>query len=261
MFFLKKVISFWLMPLPLCLALLVAGLWLTRSPRRARLGRSLLWIAVALLLVFSNKAVSTWLLRPLESVYPPVPEFVAGEPLPGDLAACRYVVVLGGGHGDASGFSAVNKLSVSSRARLMEALRVLRALPEAKLIVSGPGAPGYPSHAAVQAQAAVSLGTDRARIALIETARDTEDESSEIRRLVGDAPFALVTSAWHMPRAMALMHSAGLHPVPCPADYWTRPADKWQWTDDTWDIDSLGRSTWALKERLGYAWIWLRGKG
>ena len=35
-FWLKKFVTFWLMPLPFCLTLLVAGLWLTRSAKRAR---------------------------------------------------------------------------------------------------------------------------------------------------------------------------------------------------------------------------------
>ncbi|MEY4813841.1 MAG: hypothetical protein RLZZ162_914, partial [Verrucomicrobiota bacterium] len=25
--------------------------------------------------------------------------------------------------------------------------------------------------------------------------------------------------------------------------------------------ESLGRSTWAVRERIGYLWIWLRGRG
>ena len=58
LFGLKKWISYWLMPLPLCLILLGAGVWLLRSPRRARLGRNLLLAATILLLVLTNKVVS-----------------------------------------------------------------------------------------------------------------------------------------------------------------------------------------------------------
>ncbi|HVU24851.1 MAG TPA: ElyC/SanA/YdcF family protein [Opitutus sp.] len=258
MFWLKKVLAFWLMPLPFCLLLLGAGVWLART-RRPRLGRGLVALALLLLVLASNKAVSTWLLQPLEYAYPPLPEFAAGSPPPA-LARCRYVAVLGGGNGDTAGLAAVNNLSPSSQSRLMEALRLLRALPDAKLVVSGANAPGRPSHAAELAQAAVSLGADPARIVRLDSPRDTDDEAVALRRLVGDEPFALVTSAWHMRRAMALVRHQGLHPLPCPADYRAHPPAHPYWTDYTWDLDSLDRSTRAVHEQVGYLWEWLRGR-
>ncbi len=259
-FWLKKFVAFWLMPLPLCLVLLIGGLVLLRSQRRRRLGHGLIVTGVLLLLLLGNKTISTALFRPLESFYPAVPEFVVGHPLPPNLAACRFVAVLGGGHGDTFGLSAVNQLSSSARGRLMEAVRLLRALPEARLIVSGGGEEGRPSHAAVLAQAAVSLGVDPTKIIRLDTPRDTEDEARELRRVVGEAPFALVTSAWHLRRAAALMHGAGLHPLPCPADYAARPSPGFRISDYTWDTESLERSTKAVYERLGYLWVRLRGK-
>ncbi len=260
MFWLKKFVSFWLMPLPFCFALLVIGLWLTRSSNRSRVGRILLWCAVVLLAAFSNKAVSTWLVQPLEAIYPAVPELPAGAPVPADLAVCRHVVVLGGGNTDTDRQSAVNKLSASSLSRLTEGVRLMRALPNATLIVSGPGEPNRPTHAAVQAVAAISLGVDPRRILRIENARDTEEETAELKRLIGGEPFALVTSAWHLRRATALMRRAGLKPVPCPADFSARWSDHRLWSDYSWDSESLGRSTRAVSECLGYAWSRLRGK-
>lgn len=260
MFWLKKFVSFWLMPLPFCLTLLVSGLWLTRSPKRQRLGRVLLWTAVSLLVVFSNKAVSTWLVRPLELIYPPVPEFSAGAPLPPALAACRTVVILGGGNSDTDRLSAVNKLSSSSLSRLTEGVRLWRALPGATLVVSGPGEPNRPTHASVLAAAAVSLGVAPSSITRIENARDTEEETIEVKRRVGREPFALVTSAWHLRRATALMRHAGLNPVPCPADFMARFNDHPTWSDYSWDTESLARSTRAVSERIGYLWSRLRGK-
>src|SRR5205807_616049 len=117
------------------------------------------------------------------------------------------------------------------------------------------------SHATVLARAARSLGLEENRIVLIEQVRDTEDESLAVRGRIGDAPFGLITSAWHMPRAMALFHAAGLHPLACPADFTAHRDGDWHWADLLWDVESLERSTWAIRERLGYAWIWLRGKG
>ena len=258
-FWIKKLLGFWAMPLPACLTLLVAGLWFMRTPRRARLGRALVIAATVLLLLFSNKLVSSWLVHPLEARYAAMPELRAGA-IPPALAACRFVVVLGSGNGNTPGLAATSELSTSALARVAEAVRLLRVLPEAKLIVSGPAEGAHPSHATMLARAAESLGIDASRVLYVDHARDTEDESLAVQRLVGDAPFALITSAWHMPRAVALFHHTGLAPLPCPADYTSHTDDDFHWTDLFWDVASLERSTWAVHERLGYLWIWLRGK-
>lgn len=262
LFWLKKFISFWMMPLPLCITLLLVGLVLLLWTKRARLARGLLIAGVGLLTIFSNKFVSMQLVRPLEAKYAAIPEFSADAPPSRELAACRYVVVLGSGNGNAPGLSALNELSVSALSRIAEAVRILRVVPEGRLIVSGPAdGPGRPSHATVLARAAGSLGIDPSRVTYIEEVKDTEDESLAVKRLVGAEPFALITSAWHMPRTMALFRHAGMTPLPCPADYSARTNDSVQWNDLFWDVSSLERSTWAVRERIGYLWIWLRGRG
>jgi uncharacterized SAM-binding protein YcdF (DUF218 family) len=258
-FWLKKFVAFWLMPLPLCLTLLVAGWWLTRRGRPSRAGRALLSAGIALLLLFSNKPFSTWFVAPLERHFPPVPELAPGQPAPAPLAACRAVVVLGSGHGDDPHLAATDKLSPPALARIVEAVRVLSVLPRARLIVSGPGVGPFPSHAAVLARAAESLGVDARRIELIDWARDTEEESKAVRTLAGTGPVALVTTAAHMPRAAYLFRTAGISFVPCPTDFMVKPGGQFQWTNLTWDVDSLDRSTWAVHERLGLYWLHLRG--
>lgn len=260
-FWLKKQLGYWLMPLPLCLLLLVVGSGLMLSRRRPRLGRALILTGSGLLLILSNNLVSKWLVRPLENRYPAIPELRVGVSLPPALAECRYVIVLGSGNGNAPGLSALAQLSSSANARLVEAVRLLRALPEAQLLVSGPAERSYESHATVLARAAVSLGIEPRRIVLIENGRDTEDESMAVREKIGRQPFALVTTAWHMPRSVALFRHAGLTPLPCPADYTAHLDPKWNWNDLVCDVGSLERSTAAVHERLGNAWIWLRGKG
>jgi uncharacterized SAM-binding protein YcdF (DUF218 family) len=260
MFLLKKLISGWLMPVPFCLTLLVIGLWLVWSSKRINLGRFFLTTGVILLLVFSNRFVSTWLIRPLELAYLPVPELTVGASLPVELADCRNVVVLGGGHVDAPQLAAINKLSSGSRARLIEGVRLMRFLPDARLVVTGPSINNSRSHAAVQADAAISLGIPAEKIVRLENTRDTEEEAEELGHLLGREPFALVTSAWHLRRAAALMRNRGLNPVPCPCDYTSRPILRRSWKDFMWDGESLGRSTWAVYERLGYVWSKGRGK-
>lgn len=259
MFWLKKAVTYCLMPLQFSLILMLLGLGLLLFTRRIRTGKWLLAAGVLSLLVLSHKQVGMALLLPLETRYAAIPDFPAGAPLPLELAACRTIVVLGGGHADTPGLSATNRLSESAASRLTEAVRLAHLLPEARLVFSGPGAPGRPTHAATLAAAARSLGVDPARFVLVETARDTAEEAAAVKALIGSAPFALVTSAWHMPRSVALMRGQGLAPLPCPADFGTRRNPDFRWNDWTCDLTGLDRSTKAIYERLGLLWARLRG--
>jgi uncharacterized SAM-binding protein YcdF (DUF218 family) len=262
-FWLKKFVSVWLMPLTACITAMVVGAILMRSPKpkRARFGRALAITGLVMLMLFSNKFVSRFLLRPIETKYPPIPELLGNAPVPPQLAACRYVVVLGGGHGDTDDMSSNNLLSTSALARIIEAVRLLRVLPEARLIVSGPGRKDAPTHAVVLGRVAQSLGIAAERIHYIDQARDTEEEAHAARRISGDAPVAVVTSAWHMPRSIALFRSAGFQdPLPCPSDFKSHARDGYDIDDFFASLTSLERSTVAIRERIGYLWIWLRGK-
>jgi uncharacterized SAM-binding protein YcdF (DUF218 family) len=257
-FWLKKVVSFFLMPLPVCMVLLVLGLLVGRLGRLARLGGRLTLAATVLLFLFSNRFVSTHLLRPLELRFPAIPEIAPGSPAPEAIATCKIVAVLGSGHSEMPGISATGQLATAGLARIVEAVRILRAVPGARLIVSGPGEPGHPSHASVLALAAESLGVDPSRITLLETARDTEDEAMDVARMAKGARIALVTSSWHMPRAVHLFRKAGADFVPCPADFVSRSDIQLHWSDFGCDSTSLERSTLAVHEWIGLLWLHLR---
>ena len=267
MFALKKIIGFLLMPFPLSLIFLLIGFLMLALRKRwaARLG---LVLGISILLFAGNRAASMLLCASLETRYAPAPLLLpAGKA--SVLDSCEFVVVLGSGHGDAKELSPAQRLCDSARARLMEGVRLARLLPDTKLVVSGPrmSGPGAPAdetsqtHARVLADAAVELGFPRDRILEIDTARDTAEETVAIAKLAGKKRVALVTSAWHLPRAMKLARHAGLNAVACPSDYLGRsnpdfPLIAWM----TWDADSLNNSTKAWREYIGLAWTTMTGK-
>jgi len=258
-FWLKKAVSFWLMPLPLCVALLVAGVLFLCLSSRQRVGRWLAMASAVLLVIFSSNFVSIRILRPLETRYPAVPEFGPDGAAVAAVAGCRFVAVLGSGHSPMPGVSATGQLTASGLSRLVEAVRILRMLPpEARLIVSGPARPGERSHGAVLAAGAESLGVSVDRITVVDTAHDTEDEAQAVAALAKGARTALVTSAWHMPRAAHLFQRAGVNFIPCPADYVARSDPSFRLTGLRIDSESLGRSTLAVHEWVGLAWTRLR---
>ena len=260
LFWLKKLVGFWLMPLPLAMTLMTVGAVLSFNAKRVRLGRRLLLGGLVVLLVFSNRWVSRNLIRPLEMRYAPIPELISGAAVPPELALRKFVVVLGAGNGYAPGVASNNRLSSGALARITEAVRLLRVLPEAKLVVCGPAYGPVDSHATELARTAIALGFPAERIVKLEQGADTEEEAEHVRRLVGEAPVALVTSAWHLPRAMALFRHNGVNALPCPTNYLSLADGDSFVSDLLWDTGGLERSNWALHERLGFLWIWLRGK-
>jgi uncharacterized SAM-binding protein YcdF (DUF218 family) len=259
MFWLKKVLGFWLMPLPFCMALLFLGLFLTRSATRRRCGLAMAWTAALILLILSNTFVSVEILRPFEAQYPAIPEGHEGAPAPGALAGCRFVAVLGSANANVPGLSAIDELSPSGLRRIAEAVRILRLLPDARLILSGPGVPGVRTHAATLEAAAISLGVNPARISLVDTARDTDEEAKAVKLLVGTQKVAVVTSAWHMPRAARLFRKEGVTFVACPADFFARSEAAVEWGMFRFDSEALERSTLAVHEAVGLLWVRLLG--
>ena len=223
------------------------------------MGKLLVTLAVLMLVLASNKQVSRAFIAPLEQRYPALPEFADHSRLPARLAACRYVVVLGGGHTDTDDLSSINKLSTAAVSRLAEGIRLWRLLPDAKLVTTGHGSPGRPDHSEILARAAVSLGVPRERILQVNQARDTEEEAVGLKQLLGAAPFVLVTSATHLPRAVALCERQGLAPLPAPADFLVK-GEAFQSGDLGWDLSGLERTTRGVYERIGLWWSRLRGR-
>ncbi len=261
----KKIIALFFLPLQFALITGTLGLILLHLRRRERLARLLLTAALAALALFSNKGVSQLLMRPLESRFAPLPEFLIENPESkienSPLAACRYIIVLGGGHARSPGLSRINQLSTASLSRLTEAIRLFRLLPpDTRLVVSGHDGDENISHAQVLAEAALSLGVPADRIVRFDYTRDTHDEALALHALAGDSPVALVTSAWHMPRSMKLFAATGLRPIPCPADFSLKPEPDTFSRFLRFELPALERSTKAIREYLGLAWTALRGQ-
>ncbi|MBK9992328.1 MAG: YdcF family protein [Verrucomicrobia bacterium] len=260
LFWLKKILTLPFLPLHFALMAGSAGIVLLFWTKRQKTGRALVTIAVLALAIFSNKGVARFLIAPLESQYAAIPEARSTSELPARIQACRTIVVLGGGHSDSTTLSRVNQLSSSALARLIEAVRLARLMPEAQVIVSGYNGPKTLSHAQILAEAAQSLGLAPERIIRLDTTRDTHDEALELARRLGSEPFLLVTSAWHMPRSMALCEKVGLHPIAVPTDFMLRQEVDSGWRILAWDLGALERSTKAIHERIGLFWSRLRGQ-
>jgi uncharacterized SAM-binding protein YcdF (DUF218 family) len=246
MFLLKKLVSGLLYPLPVCLLLLAAGVLLLWFGKRRALGRGLATAALLLLVVFSLRPLPRLAVRGLEDRYE---TFLPGRPAGREVA---WVVVLGGGAARDPQLPPNDQLSAVSLARLVEGIRILRLVPEARLLLSGA------QEAVSLERTAVLLGVAPERIRCEARSRDTREQARDVREIVGAEPFVLVTSAAHLPRAMALFEQAGMAPVPGPANRLAKRTDEpliLRFYPREGYLEDLQR---AWHEYLGLAWARIR---
>ncbi|MCC5024657.1 MAG: YdcF family protein [Candidatus Synoicihabitans palmerolidicus] len=226
--------------------------------RRRIAGTALAVLGLIVLIVSSHEATADWLIYNLESQHPPA-YTSAHAPLPAALESCTYIAVLGGGHNLTERQAAVGRLGSASLGRLTEAVRLAYLLPQSKLLMCGPVGKEIPdAHATVLA--AAELGISPNRITLLSNVRDTFDEVHAIKAVVGDAPVALVTSAWHMPRAHGIALKIGLNFVACPAAFTLAPTGNPPSAWRKFSLGGLDHSSKATHEYLGLLWTKLRGQ-
>jgi uncharacterized SAM-binding protein YcdF (DUF218 family) len=254
MFFMKKLVSQFLYPLPCSSLILVAGLLLVWSSRHRKLGKSLSVTGLILLFGFSFGPLSNQLIYSLERPFTPL--FTPHRPTPQQEAGIQWIVVLAGGHGAAPHLPATSQLSSVSLARVVEGVRLHRRLPHSQLVFSGGIMDKGVSSGAVMAAAARELGVDPQHIVVGPLARDTHGEAVALRHVVGARPFVLVTSASHMRRSIALFRKVGLHPIASAGDYKIRSVGEQRVHLNHFfpQAGALSNSTSALHEYLGLLW-------
>lgn len=118
--------------------------------------------------------------------------------------------------------------------RLTAMVRLAKAYPQAQVIFSGgAGDPAYPDlkEAHYIAPFVRDMGLDPARIRFEDQARNTAENARITFDLAQPKPgqtWLLVTSAFHMPRAMGTFRKAGWNIQAYPVDFSTPPSFKWE---------------------------------
>lgn len=244
-FFIAPFNIFWL------LLLLTLGAWFLKKKYLFRWGAifTVIWF-----LLISTPLLPNGLLNSLEDRYTPL----YTEELT-DLETEYHIIVLGGGHGFDDRLPANSLLSVNALGRLNEAIRLHRQLPNSKLVLSGFSTSGRTTQAEMLQQAALLLGVDKTATILQNEPGNTYEEAQDYTGLYGNAhPVILVTSAFHMHRAVSIFKHFGIDPVPSPADYRLKGSWKQKWIGlpSTRNIENLSL---AVNEYVGIMWYQLRG--
>jgi uncharacterized SAM-binding protein YcdF (DUF218 family) len=270
MLYLGKVLSFLLLPPGLCGLFLVLGLLLLliggRSDKIRHKGLVLTGFGVLLFLLFSLNPVADLLLRPLENSAKALASAPEGLNK-ADYEDCAAVVVLGGGNVEASPEEG-GKSSPSSHAlkRVAYAVRLAKTLNLPVVFTGGAVYPhkGGEAEAPAAARYLAGLGIPNNQITLEDKSKSTWENAQFVTKLFADkrpeaSRLIIVTSAFHMRRALMSFQKQGANAVPAPTDYM---AQRVPYTWESWfpDASAMEKSYIAIHEYAGLVAYALRPK-
>ena len=156
------------------------------------------------LYMLSVEPVKDFLYKPLENAYP-VPQKLHAD----------AIVVLGGGSYN------TGVLKEDSMKRLLTGF-ILHKRYNLPLILSGGASPSNLPEAEAMKQVLQELGVDKESIITEVRSRNTRENALYVREICKKKGFkrvVLVTSAYHMPRAVEAFRRVGLDVVPYPTDF------------------------------------------
>jgi uncharacterized SAM-binding protein YcdF (DUF218 family) len=256
LFLLSKTLGVLLLPTNLLVVLGLVGTLLLVT-RFAALGRKLLVAVIVLLAVCGFSPIGNLLLYPLEQRFPP------WDPVRG---APDGIIVLGGSIDP--DLSVAHKAPVvrSAGDRIIVTAGLARRYPNARIVFSG-GSANLISDEAKEADYATevfaSLGIDPSRLTIERQSRNTYENALFSKQLAAPKPgerWLLITSAFHMPRAIGLFRKVGFTVEACPVDWraGSSAADMFWFTGTAGE--GFGRTDLAIREWIGLLAYRLEGR-
>ncbi len=258
---LSKVVYFLITPSNFFIFAVLIGVLLLVA-RLRRTGSILALLGAAGLALGGLAPLSEAVLLPLEQRFPAFPT---------DGPAPTGIIVLGGGIEAGLSEARAQVIVNDAGERPIYLADLARRFPAARLVFSGGSGfiGGGISEADIVSRQADTIGVPRTRLILENRSRNTHENAQFTAALVQPKPgerWLLVTSAWHMPRAVGCFRQAGFTVDAFPVDYRTRG-----WGDLTrfngFASDGLLQLDLGVKEWIGlvvYRWAgytpdWLPG--
>lgn len=231
--------------LPSCFILILLGIGLILFLLRKKSGKVLLSLGIILYYFFSITPISDLIILSLENQF---------KNLNQNLESVEYMVLLTGGvkTGD---LPLSSKLTESSLFRTIKAVEIYSQSPK-KIIISGVDPITSISVAAKIGELMKELGIPEKEIILEENSKNTYQSAIEVKKIIGNKPFGLVTSAYHLPRSIYIFRKIGLNPIPVPADF--KAEKKYNLFDFFPDPENLRKCDLAFHEYFGILYYKLR---
>jgi uncharacterized SAM-binding protein YcdF (DUF218 family) len=234
-------------------AILTVGFLLGR--RRPVASRRWVGAGLVLLVLLGWRALPDRVMHALETRHAPA-----------SLAPSAYagVVVLGGAFERASVQLGRSGVQVNAHAeRLTEAVALARTYPELPIIFTGgcvDTGEGCVAEAELARRFFTHLGLAPDRVRYEARSRTTFENALLTAQLPGvdkNRPWLLLTSAWHMPRAVAAFRAQGWNVTPWPVDFRSNGYTPWTSYSLTRGVEQW---QFALHETLGLLAYWVSGR-
>ena len=253
-FYLSKALGFFLLPANLFIVLAIVGIVLMAT-RYRRTGAWLTLAAIALFTVGGFAPAGLVLENVLENRFP---RWDPGRGAPDG------VIVLGGAINPVISRLRGDVALTESAERVTAIARLARAYPRARFVFTG-GDFSLSGKAGAEADYLYplldSFGIARERVQLESRARNTAENAAFAKEIAKPKPgerWLLVTSAFHMPRAVGAFRRAGFPVEAYPVDWHTPPRPSLQLgTDLAGGLDQLDRS---VHEWIGLFVYWITGR-
>jgi uncharacterized SAM-binding protein YcdF (DUF218 family) len=254
-YYVSKIVWFFLTPSNALVTLVIVGLvlmWMGRSV----LGWRVSAFAAGGMLVAGLSPLGNALMLPLEARFP---AFVDdGTPVAG-------VVVIGGTY-DTEATNVHGQMALNETGERLVALGDLaRRYPNARVIYAGGGSeftPDTTPEATLLEQTIGELGLAPSRVIYERKSLNTYENAVFAKAIAAPKPgerWLLVTSAFHMPRAMGVFRAAGFDVVAYPVDYRTAGATS-MLRPFGFVGEGLRRTDIAAKEWIGLGAYHLSGR-
>jgi uncharacterized SAM-binding protein YcdF (DUF218 family) len=178
--------------------------WLVIKLDWPRLGRWLKLIGVLLFVAIAASPMSIWLMLALENAVPPRA-----------LGPVQQIVMLAGAEQLALSLRSKRPEYSEAGERIITAVALQKQFPDAELVlVGGIKLAGGMEDVSYARETALSLGVPAEKIVLISGTHSTVENARAVAQRFGTADqMLLVTSAFHMPRAMLCFQKTGLNPL------------------------------------------------
>ena len=230
------------------------------SPTRLRWVRKLLLSSLLLLVALSSPLIANPLIGLLESWHHP-PQLT-------QMDHFDAIVILGGGINEKGSLRPATEPSSLSRNRTTCGVDLYQQGHAPTVVLTGGNDRIFgtgPPEAIEMRRWAVRLGVPESATKIDTEARNTYENATGTKRLLGPASILLVSSASHLPRAVPVFTKQGFRVTPAPCDYVSQYLPRENWDDiDLFDVlpndSSLQQTREVVTEMSGMVIYWLAGK-
>lgn len=228
--------------------LLLAGSLLMYKLNKKKTAKIFVVLGMTELFLFSVTPLPVYLIKQLEQQYP-VYKGSNNDNFP--------ILVLGNNHTDDSSLYPSQKLSIQALQRVTEGIRIYN-INHTSISFSGYAANKQEPNATVMAKAAVSLGVHPKDTLILPLPRNTWEEAQTYKKRFGtNNKFILVTNATHMPRAIEVFRSMGMHPIAAPTGFFIKKETgyRYNWWPSTRKMIYTEAAAYEYTAQLYYRWF------